>query len=266
MKVYLRQAGWLTCASTTRHAALLRGAVLHAQVSSCRAGKTSCMLSRLSLLLLLGACVPAHSGMFACGPGARERSHSRPTRCAETSDARYTVALTTAVGQQVPDARSLRLKTADGRPYACFFPDPATLLPEELPQVRTAWEQRLAPAGRLRLVPGAQNASQTPTELLEPLQGQCLQRREDWWTYEVCVGDFVRQMHIDAQSHMAAEYVLGSFNAESTDVSPRSGGCSLNSICARAQKGCHAAQLDEVVEAEGMAAHDVAFVQQARLG
>ena len=64
-----------------------------------------------------------------------------------------------------------------------------------------------------------QNASQLPSELLHALEGQCLRRQEDWWTYELCFGDFVRQMHLEL-GQMVSEYLLGSYNAEDTTVGP----------------------------------------------
>lgn len=62
-----------------------------------------------------------------------------------------------------------------------------------------------------------QNASQLPSELLQSLEGQCLSRQEDWWTYELCFGDFVRQMHLEL-GHLASEYLLGSYSAEDSAV------------------------------------------------
>ena len=64
-----------------------------------------------------------------------------------------------------------------------------------------------------------QNASQLPSELLHALEGQCLRRQEDWWTYELCFGDFVRQMHLEL-GQLVSEYLLGSYNAEDTTVGP----------------------------------------------
>jgi len=48
-------------------------------------------------------------------------------------------------------------------------------------------------------------------QLLAPIQGQCFQRVEGWWTYELCVGKHLRQFH-QYKDGRTTEYILGEFD------------------------------------------------------
>ncbi|GBG33180.1 Protein OS-9-like [Hondaea fermentalgiana] len=48
-------------------------------------------------------------------------------------------------------------------------------------------------------------------QLLAPLQGECFQRAEGWWTYELCIGQYLRQFH-QTKDGRSTEYVLGKFD------------------------------------------------------
>jgi hypothetical protein len=50
-----------------------------------------------------------------------------------------------------------------------------------------------------------------PSGVLCPAEEWCAYRVEDWWTYEVCYKQHVRQYHKE-QGKVVAEYVLGSYD------------------------------------------------------
>ena len=84
---------------------------------------------------------------------------------------------------------------------------------------------------------------QTPSQLLEPLKSSCLFRQEDWWTYEICPGQHVRQFHQHNQELMS-QYDLGKYDSNATDVRP-----SLCLVCCGVAQLC-CGESDTVVEAE----------------
>lgn len=59
---------------------------------------------------------------------------------------------------------------------------------------------------------------QTPSQLLAPLKTTCLFRQEDWWTYEICPGQHVRQFHQHNQE-LQSQYDLGRYDGNATEVS-----------------------------------------------
>lgn len=74
-------------------------------------------------------------------------------------------------------------------------------------------EQRLA-----RKTPASSNVLLVK-KLLEPLylSDSCLRKTEGWWTYEVCLGRYIRQYHKEADGTSSGEYVLGEFDDEANE-------------------------------------------------
>ena len=58
---------------------------------------------------------------------------------------------------------------------------------------------------------------QTPEQLLDALTDWCAYRVEDWWSYEVCYKQHVRQFHKE-NGKVVAEYVLGRYGEEQSAV------------------------------------------------
>ena len=48
----------------------------------------------------------------------------------------------------------------------------------------------------------------TAADLLHTIAGQCFEFSEGWWTYELCVGMYIRQYHKEGDS-VSQEYFLG---------------------------------------------------------
>jgi len=101
-----------------------------------------------------------------------------------------------------PGARSLTLPGPGGARFACTIPPPPP--PDEEAAAAAASAAASAPS---------------PSALIASLDGACLYRMEDWWTYELCPGVHARQFHREGEGRdgepgaIVSEFVLGRFNA-----------------------------------------------------
>jgi len=98
-----------------------------------------------------------------------------------------------------PGGRRLTLPGPGGRRFSCVVPPP--------PPADAAEAAEAAAAAALAAAP-------SPAALISSLDGTCLYRMEDWWTYEFCAGKHARQFHREADGSggpgaVVAEYLLG---------------------------------------------------------
>jgi len=59
-------------------------------------------------------------------------------------------------------------------------------------------------------------------QMLSTLEGRCFRRTEDWWTYELCYGKYLRQFHKE-KSGKETEYILGTFDEVANEELERNG-------------------------------------------
>eukprot|EP01103_Thecamoeba_quadrilineata_P012329 TRINITY_DN3151_c0_g1_i2.p1 TRINITY_DN3151_c0_g1~~TRINITY_DN3151_c0_g1_i2.p1 ORF type:complete len:327 (-),score=50.27 TRINITY_DN3151_c0_g1_i2:48-995(-) len=101
----------------------------------------------------------------------------------------YEIKFDRAIEPLDPSIQYLQMTSApSGRKYNCVLPN-VSQVPE-------------APSEKIE-----NPALLSPEAILAPLKGKCIYRVTGWWTYEYCVGDFVRQFHKDKD--VVIEYYLG---------------------------------------------------------
>eukprot|EP00658_Telonema_sp_P-2_P078547 TRINITY_DN7379_c0_g1_i3.p1 TRINITY_DN7379_c0_g1~~TRINITY_DN7379_c0_g1_i3.p1 ORF type:complete len:315 (-),score=50.37 TRINITY_DN7379_c0_g1_i3:604-1548(-) len=58
-----------------------------------------------------------------------------------------------------------------------------------------------------------QGTPKSPTELIKRLHGNCVHLGLGWWSYELCIGKHLRQMHLQ-NDKVETEYVLGNYSSD----------------------------------------------------
>ena len=107
-----------------------------------------------------------------------------------------------------PGARAMTMPGPGGARYTCIIPPPPPADNDDNPPP-----------------PAASASPPSPAALISSLDGACLYRMEDWWTYEFCAGKHARQFHKEADGPggqlgaVVSEFFLGRFN-ESTPADP----------------------------------------------
>jgi hypothetical protein len=110
-----------------------------------------------------------------------------------------------------PGARTLTLPGPGGVAYTCVIPPPP------LDEENEGRDDALS----------ASSSTPSPAALVASLDGTCLYRMEDWWTYEFCAGRHARQFHREpdgpgaggSPGAVVSEFYLGRWN-ETAPIDP----------------------------------------------
>ncbi|KAI3438201.1 hypothetical protein D9Q98_000638 [Chlorella vulgaris] len=113
----------------------------------------------------------------------------------------YVVGFKTEAGHQPPSQlhRTMLMRSPNGTSFRCYIPDPAASAQAAEGSSIAAAENSLFPQKK-------------PSELLEALAGHCYYRIEEWWTYELCFKQKLRQYHKD-DGRTVSQYLMGSYAA-----------------------------------------------------
>ncbi|KAK9795963.1 hypothetical protein WJX73_009024 [Symbiochloris irregularis] len=121
----------------------------------------------------------------------------------DDTSTKFILDIDTEVGSKLHEATKAEegrlrvLKDARGRTFNCYLPVP---------------DEKALSDGKEKA-----EEEQTAAQLLAPLKTTCLFRQEDWWTYEICPGQHVRQFHQHNQE-LQSQYDLGKFDSNATDL------------------------------------------------
>lgn len=114
-----------------------------------------------------------------------------------------------------PGARAMTLPGPGGVRYTCIIPPPPPEQEDDAASSGSSDDRNGSPP--------------SPAALVASLDGSCLYRMEDWWTYEFCAGKHARQFHREADGPggqpgaVVSEFILGRWNeSEAADPVPRS--------------------------------------------
>jgi Glucosidase II beta subunit-like protein len=104
------------------------------------------------------------------------------------------------------NSRVIEMHDRKGKAYRCVLPP----LEVSMPAVALSLQETAKGENRAREEDDDDDDDERTSvgdclNALAPLEGNCLQRAEDWWTYELCFGRYVRQFRRGAAPDVAAQ-------------------------------------------------------------
>lgn len=152
-----------------------------------------------------------------------------------------------------PGARAMALPGPGGARYTCIIPPPPP------PPPATGGSDG---GGGGDTAAAAASTAPSPAALVASLDGTCLYRMEDWWTYEFCAGKHARQFHREGDGPggvpgpVVSEFILGRWNeTDAVDPVPRSdpgGGAPEEEVAYLSQEYGHGQPCDLTGAARGV--------------